>query len=249
MNYAGIAGDSNLAVPIRVAICGSFRRDLGALRQEHQELKEAGCAVLSPADLNFIAEIDGFVLGSADAGKSTAEIEEFHLQAMEKADMVWLHCPQGYVGSSAAMELGFARAVGLRVFAAEQPQDVTLADLVHVCSSPGAAVDIVKGNLGEAPSNAFPGLQRYYARAAERRGWTEESAAETIARLRGEIAELEEELVVAPDREATLLELADVQLYLIHLANVLGADLGEAVRHKERINASRFEGNPERLAA
>lgn len=249
MNYGGLAQDGNLAVPLRVAICGSFRRDLGALRQEHQEFKEAGCTVLSPADLNFVGEIDGFVLGKGDAGKSTAEIEEFHLQAMEKADLVWLHCPQGYVGSSAAMELGFARAVGLRVFSAEQPQDVTLADLVRICPSPRAAVDIVEGSLGEAPSNAFSGLQRYYARSAERRGWADETVDETIDRLKGEIAELEDELVIASNRDATLLELADIQLYVIHLANVLGADLGEAIRAKERINTARFERDSERLAA
>jgi NTP pyrophosphatase (non-canonical NTP hydrolase) len=249
MNYAEEPRQGVSAVPPRVAICGSFRRDLEALRREYQEFREMGCTVLSPADLDFVAEIDGFVLGKGDAGKSTAQIEELHLQAMQQADLVWLHCPQGYVGSSAAMELGFARAVGLRVFSVERPQDVTLADLVQLCSSPRAAVDSVQENLGEAPSNAFPGLQRYYARTAERRGWADESVSETIDRLKGEIGELEEELVIAPDRDATLLELADIQLYVIHLANVLGANLGEAVRAKERINAARFERDSERLAA
>ena len=249
MNYDGIPRGVNPAVPLRVAICGSFRRDLEALRREYREFREAGCTVLSPTDLNFVGEIDGFVLGEGDAGKSTAEIEDLHLQAMEQADMVWLHCPQGYVGSSAAMELGFARAVGLRVFSAEQPQDVTLADLVQICSSPLAAVDIAEGNLGDAPSNAFSGLQRYYARTAEQRGWAGETVDETIDRLKGEIAELEDELVIAPDRDAAFLELADIQLYVIHLANILGANLGEAVRAKERINAARFERDPERLAA
>ena len=35
-------------------------------------------------------------------------------------------------------------------------------------------------------------------------------------------------------------ELADVQLYLLHLANVMGLDLANAVTDKERKNAERF---------
>lgn len=234
---------------LRATICGSFRRDPEALRREHRELREAGCTVLSPLELEFTAEVDGFVFSNADRGKTTAEIEASHLRAMEKADLVWLHCPGGYVGTSAAMELGFAQAVGIRVFSAERPQDVTLADLVHICSSPRAAVEIVQDDLGDAPAHALTGLQSYYARIAERRGWAGETAEQTLELLKGEVAELEEELATAPDREAILLEMADVQLYLVHLANILGADLGSAVRNKERINTARFGRSPERLAA
>ena len=39
---------------------------------------------------------------------------------------------------------------------------------------------------------------------------------------------------------AAALEMADVQLYLVHLANIAGIDLREAVVEKERINSTRF---------
>jgi NTP pyrophosphatase (non-canonical NTP hydrolase) len=235
---------------ITAVICGSFKRDRTALRRDFIALQAAGCSVLSPVDLDFVGEIDGFVLGRADQGKSTAAIEKAHLRAMEEADLIWLHCPEGYVGMSAAMELGFARAIGLRVFAAVPPSDRTLSDLVLACPSPTAAVERVHEELAEAPSSGLPALQSYYARAAQRRGWSQETPSETLDLLRGEITELEEALAEESGlSEAALLELADVQLYLIHLANVLDADIGEAVRVKENINAARFEVGSERVAA
>jgi len=38
-------------------------------------------------------------------------------------------------------------------------------------------------------------------------------------------------------------ELADVFLYVIHMANILGLDLGSAVREKEEVNLTKFVGS------
>ncbi len=234
---------------LSAVICGSFRRDPVALRAEFSELQGAGCTVLSPLDLDFVGEVEGFVYRAGELSQTTADVERHHLEAMRAADLVWLHCPDGYVGSSAAMELGFARALGVRVFARQRPRDVTLADLVFVCRSPGAAVHQVRDELGPVPTDALPALQGYYSRAAMRRGWSGETPEQTIELLRGEIDELQEALE-SESGVATALELADVQLYLVHLANVLALDLGAAVRDKERINAERFEAVAgERIAA
>jgi NTP pyrophosphatase (non-canonical NTP hydrolase) len=234
---------------LKAVICGSFRRDPAALRNEFLELEEAGCTVLSPHDLDFVAEADGFVYGRNDIGRSTAEVEQLHLRSMQEADFVWLHCPDGYVGTSATMELGFAQALGLRVFSAELPADVALADLVLQCDSPRVAVASLKRDLRDAPSQALLALQSYYARAAEERGWSGETTALALELLKGEIAELETALKRGSDDDSAILELADVQLYVVHLANILGADLGAAVRDKERINSERFGPAATRLAA
>jgi len=229
-------------------LCGSFRRDPEALRREFSELQEAGCQVLSPADVDFIDEVEGFVYGKSDLGRSIGEVELLHLRAMEKADLVWLHCPGGYVGTSAALEIGHAQALGLRIFASEPPEDVTLRELVQFRGSPRAALRTVEADIGDAPSRALTSLQAYYARAAHQRGWSDETADLSVELLRGEINELEEAMAEKGMPEAAL-ELADVQLYVVHLANVLGIDLGDAVQTKEKINATRFEPSPDRLAA
>lgn len=44
----------------------------------------------------------------------------------------------------------------------------------------------------------------------------------------------------APTREAVALEMADVLLYLVRLADVLGVDLAAAARRKMAINAQRY---------
>jgi NTP pyrophosphatase (non-canonical NTP hydrolase) len=236
---------------LQAVVCGSFRRDPGALYRDFLHLQAAGCTVVSPVDLDFVDEVDGFVIREEEQGRSTREIENLHLRAMERADLVWLHCPEGYVGNSAAMELGFAQGIGIRVFAKGRPTDVALADRVELCDSPAAAVSLVEAGPGDAPGHGLLSLQSYYARISARRGWDTETVDDTLGLLKGELAELEQALQESGgrDSEEARLELADVQLYLVHLANVLGADLGDAVTVKERINADRFESEPERLAA
>ena len=234
---------------LKAVICGSFRRDPGALRDEFLELEGAGCTVLSPRDPNFVDEVEGFVFGRDEVGRCSAEIEQSHLRAMEKADLVWLHCPGGYVGTSATMELGFAQALGLPLFCAERPLELALADLVHRCQSPRAAVASLERDFRAAPSHALLALQSYYDRAAERRGWSKETATTTFELLKGEIGELEAALGDGGANGETALELADVQLYLVHLANVLGIDLSQAVLDKEEINSERFDPVAGRLAA
>jgi NTP pyrophosphatase (non-canonical NTP hydrolase) len=233
----------------KAVICGSFRRNPELLASEFQRLQEAGCTILSPRDLDFVSEVNGFVYGQADLGRTTAAVEQGHLRAMQDADFVWLHCPGGYVGTSAAMELGFAQALGLRVFASEAPENMTMRDMVYICRSPEVAVQL-SGLRADAPSRALPALQTYYARAARERGWGGESAVTAVTLLRGEVDELDAALVESVDeKESPALELADILLYVVHLANILGLDLGEAVRDKERINSERFDRSPARLAA
>jgi len=85
---------------LSVVLCGTYRRDVVGLRRAAQQLSEAGCRLLSPVSLDFVAEEDGFVLAAHEVGEAPGAIEEKHLQAMRSADFVWLHCPAGYVGTS-----------------------------------------------------------------------------------------------------------------------------------------------------
>lgn len=46
------------------------------------------------------------------------------------ADFIWLHTPGGYVGISGAHELGYATALGKKIFCKELPKDEMLATQV-----------------------------------------------------------------------------------------------------------------------
>jgi NTP pyrophosphatase (non-canonical NTP hydrolase) len=237
--HPGIGVEASGAVT--VALCGSFRRDPRGLRADYEALVAAGCHVLSPSDLEWTAEQDGFVFAAEEIGSDPAEIEQRHLGAMRAAHFVWLHAPDGYVGPSAAMEMGFAQALGLSIFTQTLPKDIVFAEFVTVVDSAEAVLAALRSIPIPAPTLGLDSLQRYYRRAAVARGWEDEDAEECLSLLGQEVRELVD--AVRTDGEssrATAFEMADVQLYLTHLANITGIDLARAVIEKERINTERF---------
>lgn len=235
----------------RVAVCGSYRRDRPGLLTDLELLRSARIAVTSPRDARFVDEVDGFVLAPDELDQAPEEVEANHLAAMADADFVWLHAPDGYVGMSAAMELGFARARAIPVFGRSQPSDIAFAGLVTVVSGPDEALEQLEASH-RIPGAALGPLQEYYRRVAAARGYDSESPQDCMLLLTEEVGELaravrkraglireggyDAGLEVAP-------ELADVQLYLLHLANILDIDLEGAVRTKERRNAERHRLN------
>src|SRR5207244_10765345 len=99
----------------------------------------ARCRVLSPVDLDFVRENDGFVVAAHEQGDRPSEIEARHVEAIRAADFVWLHAPDGYLGPSGAFELGIAAAAGVPVFSRNVPRDVGLRDFARVVGSPAEA--------------------------------------------------------------------------------------------------------------
>jgi NTP pyrophosphatase (non-canonical NTP hydrolase) len=233
--------ESSVSGAITAVLCGSFRRDMQGLRSDFQSLVEMGCQVLSPMTLDWAMERDGFVFSANEEAEDPRDIEQSHLAAMRRAHFVWLHTPAGYVGRSAAMELGYAQALGLPVFTRTLPEDITLAGLVRRTDSPVAAVAAIRSGGVTAPAHGLDALQWYYRRAAEARGWSHEAVQECLGLLHGELEELTEAISIngPASREATL-EMADVQLYVAHLANLTGIQLAQAVIEKEHINTVRF---------
>jgi NTP pyrophosphatase (non-canonical NTP hydrolase) len=162
--------------------------------------------------------------------------------------MVWLHAPNGYLGASGAFEIGAAHAAGVPVYASTPVVDVGLRDFVNLVSSPRDAVIHRRTAVIHKPGEPLKALQTYYLRAALARGWDSEGAAECMLLLTEEVGELARSIrhVTGLSRHAAdattnaAEELADVQLYVVHLANVLGVDLATAVTDKDAKNLRRF---------
>ncbi len=239
----------------RIVVCGTFRRAHAQLIEDFDALRLAGAVVLSPLDVAFVGDVEGFVFAAHEAGEQPAAIQARHLQALKSADAVWLHCPEGYVGSSAALELGVAHALGVPVFCREAPADVTLRHFAEVVASPADALAAL-GDVGaHTPSRPLDVLQDYYHRVAEERGYSSESPQDTMLLLTEEVGELaravRRRVGLARSggfhNEDAAAELADVQLYLLHLANILDVRIGEAVAVKEQANARKFRS--EQIAA
>ncbi|HEX4114724.1 MAG TPA: hypothetical protein VHY18_02500 [Solirubrobacteraceae bacterium] len=235
--------------PARAVICGSFRREVAVLQADFQELEATGCEVLSPRDVRFVAEVDGFVLAEHELDQAPEAIEHRHLESLRQADFVWLHAPAGYVGASAAMELGIAGELGLPVYSRNMPTDPVLARVVRHAHSPREATDIARSRGAHTPAPPLRVLQTYYRRMADARGYADESARDTLLLLVEEVGELARAVRQSAglSRSAgyegvdAAHELADVQLYLLHLANALDVDLAQAVIDKEQMNAARLE--------
>jgi NTP pyrophosphatase (non-canonical NTP hydrolase)/nucleoside 2-deoxyribosyltransferase len=232
-------------------LCGSYRRNPAELREELAALIRAGCAVLSPESVDFVDEVDGFVLTEAEVGQEPTAVEARHIAALRSADFVWLHVPGGYVGASAALELGVAHGLDIPVFSARRPNDPLISEFVRVVPSPVDAVDWARDRL-RTPAGPLRDLQSYYGRMAAMRGFSAESPQDTMLLLTEEIGELARAVrrrvaLVRSDAggEDPAAELADVQLYVLHLANAIGVDLADAVAAKEQVNHARYGPSPD----
>ena len=119
--------------PPRAVLCGSYKRDREGLWRAYDELVTTGCQVLSPRRMWF--DDAAFVRDTAEQDIPPQAVEAWHLSAICQADFVMLHAPDGYVGLSAAMEIGFATAQECPVFSRIAPQDIALRGLVKVVPS------------------------------------------------------------------------------------------------------------------
>ena len=116
----------------RVTVSGSFRRYMDAVQQAVYALTDAGAEVLSPADPRVVDAFGDFLFVASDRLRTIKTVQSRHLAAIEASNFLWLVTPDGYVGPSAAMELGFAVARGVPVFSTTPPQDLTMRQFVTV---------------------------------------------------------------------------------------------------------------------
>lgn len=240
---------SEITANCEVILSGSFRRDVEGLKLIHEELVDLGCRVLSPTHVEPAKEVEGFVYMRGEEVETPEKIELKHLDAIQKASFVWLHAPDGYVGLSAALEVGFAHAQGIPVFSRFQPSDLTLRPFVHAASSVAEVVGAAKGQKLPIPAPNLRAFQGYYRRVASQRGYERETAQNCLLLMVEEVGELarairKRERLLRHGRSQShgseAAEIADVFLYIIHMANILDLDLGTAVRDKEFRNLSRF---------
>lgn len=230
-----------------IVICGSFRKDPEGLAAIHELFLDMQCSILSPTNVDIRGEDDGFVYMRGEEMQTPETLERRHLDAIEKADFVWLHAPDGYVGLSGSLEIGYATAIGTPVFCRVPPQDSTLRTMVRIVDRPEDLVPLRIATPVLVPKPAIRRFQNYYRKVAVQRGYERESAQNCLLLMVEEVGELARGL--RHDQKLTrhhasssesLKELADVFIYVIHMANILEADLGEIVRDKETMNWTRF---------
>lgn len=129
---------------LTATVSGSFHRHMEAITRAVHELASLRVRVLSPADPRIVAAQGEFLFVASDPITSVRLVQDRHLESIRAASFLWLVCPDGYVGQSASMEIGYAAAAGVEIFASRAPTDLTLRQYVSVVPSLAAAITRVQ---------------------------------------------------------------------------------------------------------
>lgn len=101
-------------------ISGSFRKHLAAIGDARKSFENSGIEVLAPLTQEVAGENDEFVfLSTDDATKEGSVLEQEFMDNIRKADFLYVANVGGYVGQSAAAEMGVAITHGIPVVVAE----------------------------------------------------------------------------------------------------------------------------------
>jgi hypothetical protein len=123
--------EGGLPAPERVVVIGSYREDFAGLLALCKRLGECGLHVLHPRPSSaVVGEEDGFVRLNTDPSPSIEATQRRVFHLIDTADFVILYSPEGRVGTSAAMEVGYALKTNRPVKTLTRLQDVTLRALV-----------------------------------------------------------------------------------------------------------------------
>lgn len=109
-----------------IVVSGSFRRFFPEIKETILAFESLGITVLSPYASEVINPNDEFVILKTDETRDPKTLEQNHLDAIRKADALYLCNPEGYLGNSSVMELGWAMALGKTIFCKEPVADATL---------------------------------------------------------------------------------------------------------------------------
>lgn len=125
---------------LSVTVSGSFHRHIDDVGRAVAALKDLGIQVLSPEDPRVVDAEGPFLFVASDRHRAIRLVQDRHLASITRSDFLWLVCPDGYVGPSAACEIGFAVAAGTPVYASHKPADLTLQEYVTVVQDLSDAV-------------------------------------------------------------------------------------------------------------
>ncbi|HKC04702.1 MAG TPA: hypothetical protein VKC54_02430 [Patescibacteria group bacterium] len=112
-----------------VTLSGSFRKHLDFILKIRKELVDKNVQVLSPRFIEPKNPGEEFVVFTGEEGLTPLQLERHHLESIEKSDALIVCDPEGYVGASALIEIGYAQSLGKRIIFVEKPEEFMLQTL------------------------------------------------------------------------------------------------------------------------
>ncbi len=108
-------------------IVGSFRKHYEPITDVIKIFHANGIQVLSPKEAKILNPDDEFVFFDYDpSGLSEKELEDLVLEKIHRSHFVYLVNPGGYIGLSAAFEVGYCAAHGIDVYAMEPSSELCI---------------------------------------------------------------------------------------------------------------------------
>lgn len=244
-----------MAKKLSVVVSGSFRRSFEGISETVRIFESLGIGVLSPKASKVVNPGEEFAVLETDDTSDPQTLEQRHLDAITAADALYLYDPEGYIGDSSKMELGWAVALGKPVFCKELVADSTLKFFCGGVATPEQVKSALDSrspieSINERSSVAT--LQLYIHKMVVRRGFDKETPRDILLLMVEEVGELTKALrkhlglkldQERRDRYPVLEgELADVFIYLLDLSNSLQISLFHALHTKEQENKKRSWG-------
>ena len=110
------------ATTVSVSICGSYHRHLKKMHKIIQECKSLGIEVHIPRYPVRKSSVNGFVFLKGERG-TPKQLQEKNFDAIARSSFVLVVNTNGYIGSSTAMEIGYAIAKDIPIFCTDKPKD------------------------------------------------------------------------------------------------------------------------------
>lgn len=121
---------------MRCVISGSFRKYYKDICEAIIGFEKAGVEVLSPKKSKITNPGEEFAILESDTSKDMKTLEINHMEAIRKADFLYVCNPAGYIGASALLEIGFALACKKKLGFLEQPKDPIIGCFADFVGSP-----------------------------------------------------------------------------------------------------------------
>ncbi|PIU98372.1 hypothetical protein COS61_01755 [Candidatus Wolfebacteria bacterium CG03_land_8_20_14_0_80_40_12] len=246
---------TNKSKKLSIVVSGSFRKHFEGISKVIKEFEKLDVQVISPKPSKVVNPEHEFVILETDNTNDPKILEQRHLDAIEKADALYIYNLEGYIEASATLELGWAIALGKPIYTKEQSEDFTLKLFSGEVATPIEVKEKLlnnKNNFIETINNrsSVKKLQEYIHNVVVQRGFDDEAPSDIMLLMVEEVGELAKALRKyiglkidqnKKDKYTQLEhELADVFIYLLDLANVCEIDLFQALKEKEYENNKRF---------
>lgn len=239
---------------LKIVISGSFRKHYSDIKDVIRKFESLDIQVLSPQHSNIVDPEEDFVLLETDKITCPETLERAHLNEISNADALYLYNPEGYIGPSSAMELGWALSLGKPIFARKICKDTTLKYFVKKIDK---IEDITSEFVSQrksftnmlSPQSPLNILQRYVKQVTAQRGFDNETPRDKVLLMLEEFGELAKAmrkyigLKMDKDKRQSYTELkhefADILFYLLDLSNSCEIDLFHSFQEKEMENVNR----------